>query len=317
MCLGVPMQVVETDGIVARCARKGEERTVGLILVGEVPVGGWVLVHMDRAVQILEEDEVGPLEDALEAILLAARGEPTDHLFADIPRREDAPLTTADDRPVMTCRTCGAVYDPQIGDPLRGVPERTPFEALPDYWLCPGCGGPQHGFAPEGGGGGAEDAMDARVAALIDAYRRIDEREMGEIPICNRALAVEAVGFREFGCGWIGVVIAPWFLNAVLLPRDPGGWGGARDGDKSVETLPSGEYAFTAARLGALGMVKVIPLVSAMNVFADQAEARSAARLAISELLRPRRAAPADKPAPEKPAAPLSRRALFGRGGET
>jgi len=84
MCLGIPMQVLETNGILARCAGRGEERTVNLLLVGEVPVGGWVLVHIENAVRELEEAEVGPLNDALDAILLAARGENVDHLFADI-----------------------------------------------------------------------------------------------------------------------------------------------------------------------------------------------------------------------------------------
>lgn len=92
MCLGIPMQVLETDGILARCGGRGEERTVNLLLVGEVAVGGWVLVHLANAVRELEEDEVGPLNDALDAILLAARGENTDHLFADlIAARNSAP----------------------------------------------------------------------------------------------------------------------------------------------------------------------------------------------------------------------------------
>lgn len=90
MCLGIPMRVIETDGIAARCVRRGEERLVNLLLVGEVPVGGWVLVHMDNAVQTLEEEEVGPLDDALDAILLAARGQSVDHLLG-IPARDDAP----------------------------------------------------------------------------------------------------------------------------------------------------------------------------------------------------------------------------------
>ena len=84
MCLGIPMQVLETDGILARCAGRGEERMVNVMLLDPVPVGGWVLVHIANAVRELEEEEVGPLNDALDAILLAARGENTDHLFADL-----------------------------------------------------------------------------------------------------------------------------------------------------------------------------------------------------------------------------------------
>jgi len=78
------MRVLETDGLVARCAGRGEERRVNVMLIDEVPVGGWVLVHMERAVRALDTEEVGPLDAALDAILLAAQGGNTDHLFADL-----------------------------------------------------------------------------------------------------------------------------------------------------------------------------------------------------------------------------------------
>jgi hydrogenase assembly chaperone HypC/HupF len=84
MCLGIPMQVMEGGACVALCRSRSGERRVNLLLVGDVPVGSWVLVHMDNAVRQLDEDEVEPLENALEAIVLAARGENVDHLFADI-----------------------------------------------------------------------------------------------------------------------------------------------------------------------------------------------------------------------------------------
>ncbi|MBK3733155.1 [NiFe]-hydrogenase assembly chaperone HybE [Azospirillum brasilense] len=219
----------------------------------------------------------------------------------------------ADARP--SCGACGAVYDPTAGDPGREVPPGTPFGGLPDYWRCPGCGGPQHGFtvvAPPGG-----DAMAARVAALTASYRLIAERDMADVPICNAALAVEAVGFRAHGPGWIGCVIAPWFLNAVLIPRDPALWADRRDGDKTEIALPSGAYRFTAARVGVLGTLAVIPLASAMNVFVDRGEARAAAVLGLDHLMREaEQPAPQTEPPPAKaedaarPA--LSRRSLFG-----
>ena len=38
------------------------------------------------------------------------------------------------------CLVCGYVYDPAEGDPDSGIEPGTPFEALPDDWLCPDCG---------------------------------------------------------------------------------------------------------------------------------------------------------------------------------
>ncbi|NUB25127.1 [NiFe]-hydrogenase assembly chaperone HybE [Azospirillum brasilense] len=219
----------------------------------------------------------------------------------------------ADARP--TCGSCGVVYDPTAGDPGREVPPGTPFGGLPDYWRCPGCGGPQHGFTvavPPGG-----NAMGTRVAALTASYRLIAERDMAGVPICNAALAVEALGFRPHGPGWIGCITAPWFLNAVLIPRDPALWADRRDGDKVEIDLPSGAYRFTAARAGVLGTLAVIALASAMNVFTDQEDARAAAVLALDHLMREPQPAPqSDRPDASnreatKPA--LSRRSLFGR----
>lgn len=38
------------------------------------------------------------------------------------------------------CTVCGYVYDPEIGDPDNGVEPGTPFENLPEDWVCPDCG---------------------------------------------------------------------------------------------------------------------------------------------------------------------------------
>lgn len=38
------------------------------------------------------------------------------------------------------CIICGYVYDPVEGDAENGVRPGTPFEELPDDWVCPICG---------------------------------------------------------------------------------------------------------------------------------------------------------------------------------
>jgi len=38
------------------------------------------------------------------------------------------------------CTVCGYIYDPQLGDPDSGTKPGTPFEELPDDWVCPVCG---------------------------------------------------------------------------------------------------------------------------------------------------------------------------------
>jgi rubredoxin len=38
------------------------------------------------------------------------------------------------------CTVCGYIYDPEIGDPDGGIASGTPFEKIPDSWVCPVCG---------------------------------------------------------------------------------------------------------------------------------------------------------------------------------
>jgi len=38
------------------------------------------------------------------------------------------------------CVVCGYVYDPAAGDTANGIKAGTPFEKLPDDWVCPECG---------------------------------------------------------------------------------------------------------------------------------------------------------------------------------
>ena len=47
------------------------------------------------------------------------------------------------------CSVCDYVYDPAIGDPDAGVPPGTPFDKLPDDWVCPLCGAEKSVFEME------------------------------------------------------------------------------------------------------------------------------------------------------------------------
>jgi rubredoxin len=49
------------------------------------------------------------------------------------------------------CTVCGYIYDPEQGDPDHGIKPGTPFEKLPDDWLCPVCGAPKDQFVKKEG----------------------------------------------------------------------------------------------------------------------------------------------------------------------
>jgi rubredoxin len=47
------------------------------------------------------------------------------------------------------CVVCGYIYDPEVGDPDGGVAPGTPFEKIPDDWVCPVCGASKDQFEKE------------------------------------------------------------------------------------------------------------------------------------------------------------------------
>ena len=38
------------------------------------------------------------------------------------------------------CNGCGYEYDQMLGDPENDIAPGTPFEKLPEEWICPECG---------------------------------------------------------------------------------------------------------------------------------------------------------------------------------
>ncbi|MGE5173095.1 MAG: rubredoxin [Betaproteobacteria bacterium] len=47
------------------------------------------------------------------------------------------------------CTACDWIYDPEIGDPDGGIAPGTPFEKIPDTWVCPVCGANKDAFVKE------------------------------------------------------------------------------------------------------------------------------------------------------------------------
>jgi rubredoxin len=48
-----------------------------------------------------------------------------------------------------TCTICGYTYDPAKGDPDNGIAPGTPFDQIPEDWVCPNCGAPKSEFEKE------------------------------------------------------------------------------------------------------------------------------------------------------------------------
>ena len=59
MCLAIPMQIIEIDGLTARCSANGIAREVSLYLLARESVvpGDWVVVHVGYAIQKIVADD--------------------------------------------------------------------------------------------------------------------------------------------------------------------------------------------------------------------------------------------------------------------
>lgn len=88
MCIGVPMQVLEVQETWAWCAGGEDRERVDMRLIGPQPPGTWVLVFLGTAREVMGETEALRVQDALLALEAVRRGEPIDHLFADLIDRE-------------------------------------------------------------------------------------------------------------------------------------------------------------------------------------------------------------------------------------
>jgi hydrogenase expression/formation protein HypC len=73
MCLGIPMQVREVDGFMARCAAKGVERQVSLFLLQDETVlpDDYVMVHVGYAIQKMTETDARSAWELYDQMLAA------------------------------------------------------------------------------------------------------------------------------------------------------------------------------------------------------------------------------------------------------
>jgi [NiFe] hydrogenase assembly HybE family chaperone len=133
---------------------------------------------------------------------------------------------------------------------------------------------------------------------LERAFGRIERERMRDVPILNPRLQVEAVGFQPFQGHWIGILVTPWFLNALVLPGTGAEWPARKVGDAHIWPLPIGNCEFIAGHEEEIGEYHLCSLMSPVLAIEDQEAARIAAQAALDTLLAP----PAPK---EEPAGPL------------
>ena len=242
-------------------------------------------------------------------------------------------LARLDDDARLECKICWYCYDPAVGDAVRQVEPGTPFSALPQDWRCPQCDGERSQFmvlddqddagtpsgekreAQSGAEPGASSSVSARsplavaaaapagaasaelgaVKRLVKTFREIQTTGMKDSPFSNLSLHVEAVGFVPWEGGQLGILVAPWLMNLVMIPGPDDDAQRLRPGDKRVYSFASGDYEFIFNTRVPVGAFLACSLFSDMSEFASQAYATEVARAAMEGLFDPANRAETDR----------------------
>ncbi|WP_417240363.1 [NiFe]-hydrogenase assembly chaperone HybE [Celeribacter halophilus] len=205
------------------------------------------------------------------------------------------------DQAIMECKICWTPYDPQEGDDTRSILPGTPFLALPEDWKCPNCDAPKEQFLVSEDPG--SDAMQAaarlarKTEALVNDFTEVWHAKMRDVPIVNKLLHVQAVGFMEYEGRPLGVLISPWFMNLFQLPAEGEDWSGLIAGEKEIISFPSGDYEFIHNTREQTGGYKACSLFSPMGEFKTQAQAVDVAKAVMVALFQEEHRAETDRSA--------------------
>ncbi len=130
---------------------------------------------------------------------------------------------------------------------------------------------------------------EAEVVALADRleahFEQVYRRSMADVPICNTALSVASVGFREWSGQALGIVLTPWFMNIVLAPLEGAAPVTGKSGDAKSVWLPAGKMEFLVSELDGFGSLLMCSLFSPMDDFSDHEAALATASAAMDALL--------------------------------
>jgi [NiFe] hydrogenase assembly HybE family chaperone len=141
---------------------------------------------------------------------------------------------------------------------------------------------------------------------IEQAFNTVAERMRG-LGFVNPELRVQAVGFAPWEGHWLGVLVTPWSINLMLLPRDRTLWRSVRPGEKLRYAFPAGVYDFIDATDPQVGEYRMCSLFSPALDFKEHEAAVLVATLALSSLLDPANADTPDAQPAEAGPGPLTR----------
>ena len=123
-----------------------------------------VPIILDHSLAYLEARVINQLDVGTHTIFIGelvgadvlSEGEPMTYAYYHQVKRGTTPKTapsyieerkeTVSKMAKYQCTVCGYIYDPELGDADGGIKPGTPFEEIPDNWVCPVCGASKDQF---------------------------------------------------------------------------------------------------------------------------------------------------------------------------
>jgi flavin reductase (DIM6/NTAB) family NADH-FMN oxidoreductase RutF/rubredoxin len=121
-------------------------------------------IILDHSLAYLEARVINQLDVGTHTIFIGElvgadvirEGEPMSYAYYHQVKRGTTPKTapsyieerkeTVSKMAKYKCSVCGYIYDPELGDPDGGIKPGTPFDEIPDDWVCPVCGASKDQF---------------------------------------------------------------------------------------------------------------------------------------------------------------------------
>ena len=68
MCLAIPAKILSVDGTAAHCEMSGVTKDIDISLTPEAKAGGWVIVHVGFALQVIDAQKAAATLAAMQSV---------------------------------------------------------------------------------------------------------------------------------------------------------------------------------------------------------------------------------------------------------
>jgi [NiFe] hydrogenase assembly HybE family chaperone len=140
-------------------------------------------------------------------------------------------------------------------------------------------------IAPEPADQALRNRARTLTRAFEAAFKELHAGKMREVPLLNKALYVQAIGFQPYESKILGVLLTPWFMNLVIIPD--ASFDAAKPGTKELINFPSGNYEFIWAARPETGPYMACSLFSPVHELTNQLMAVEVAQAVLIAIFDP------------------------------